>query len=197
MSYLAMSAATVNFNNESNNENKNPIEQKKTSRNKTIKKRPSSLHKMQKQIGLESFDNDDDGPSPFNPPPKPESVGMMRRISRENSEENDDNDNTVQPHSENQRSDPSYTREAFNNLPSLASEEFYRKMVPYYDKTGGTTMLNKEETTDKLDYLIHLLEEQQDMRTGHVTEELILYSFLGVFIIFVLDSFARAGKYVR
>ena len=70
-------------------------------------------------------------------------------------------------------------------------------MVPYYDKTGGTTMLNKEETTDKLDYLIHLLEEQQDMRTGHVTEELILYSFLGVFIIFVLDSFARAGKYVR
>ena len=197
MSYLAMSAAPVNFNNKPNNENKNPIEQKKTSRNKTIKKRSSALHKMQKHIGLESFDNNDELES-FNPPPKPESVGMMRRISREKSEENQDNEESpVQPHSEHQKSDPSYTREAFNNLPSLASEEFYRKMVPYYDKTGGTTMLNKEEMTDKLDYLIHLLEEQQDMRTGHVTEELILYSFLGVFIIFVLDSFARAGKYVR
>ena len=49
----------------------------------------------------------------------------------------------------------------------------------------------------KLDYMIHLLEEQHDERTGHVTEEVILYSFLGVFVIFVVDSFARAGKYVR
>ena len=43
----------------------------------------------------------------------------------------------------------------------------------------------------------YLLEEQQNEKTGHVTEEVILYSFLGVFIIFVLDSFARAGKYIR
>jgi hypothetical protein len=45
--------------------------------------------------------------------------------------------------------------------------------------------------------MIYLLEEQQNEKTGHVTEEVILYSFLGVFIIFVLDSFARAGKYIR
>ena len=45
--------------------------------------------------------------------------------------------------------------------------------------------------------MIHLLEEQQDEKTGHVTEEVILYSFLGVFMIFIIDSFARAGKYVR
>jgi nitrate reductase NapE component len=45
--------------------------------------------------------------------------------------------------------------------------------------------------------MIHLLEEQQDIKTSHVTEELILYSFLGVFIIFIVDSFARVGKYVR
>ena len=49
----------------------------------------------------------------------------------------------------------------------------------------------------KLEKILLLLEEQQDEKTGHVTEELILYSFLGVFIIFVVDSFARAGKYVR
>ena len=50
---------------------------------------------------------------------------------------------------------------------------------------------------EKHNYMIKLLEEQQDERTGNVTEELILYSFLGIFIIFIVDSFARVGKYVR
>jgi len=54
-----------------------------------------------------------------------------------------------------------------------------------------------DELLIKLDKILFLLEEQRDQRTGHVTEEVILYSFIGVFIIFVLDSFARAGKYVR
>ena len=48
-----------------------------------------------------------------------------------------------------------------------------------------------------MNYMIHLLEEQQDQKTNHVTEEIILYSFLGVFVIFVVDSLARVGKYVR
>jgi hypothetical protein len=45
--------------------------------------------------------------------------------------------------------------------------------------------------------MINLLEEQQDERTNNVTEEVILYSFLGIFIIFLVDSFARVGKYTR
>ena len=45
--------------------------------------------------------------------------------------------------------------------------------------------------------MIHLLEEQQDEKTDNVTEELVLYLFLGVFVIFVVDSFARVGKYTR
>jgi len=53
------------------------------------------------------------------------------------------------------------------------------------------------ELMKKLNYMIHLLEEQQDEKTENVTEELILYLFLGVFVIFVVDSFARAGKYTR
>ena len=50
---------------------------------------------------------------------------------------------------------------------------------------------------DKLNYMINLLEDQQDEKTNNVTEEVVLYSFLGVFIIFVVDSFARVSKYVR
>ena len=45
--------------------------------------------------------------------------------------------------------------------------------------------------------MIHLLEEQQDERLGSVTEEVILYSFLGIFVIFLADSFTRIGKYKR
>ncbi len=45
--------------------------------------------------------------------------------------------------------------------------------------------------------MIHLLEDQQDEKTYTVTEELILYLFLGVFVIFTVDSFARAAKYTR
>jgi hypothetical protein len=52
---------------------------------------------------------------------------------------------------------------------------------------------------DKINYMIHMLEQQQNERTEHIMEEFILYTLLGVFIIFVVDAFARSGngKYVR
>ena len=53
------------------------------------------------------------------------------------------------------------------------------------------------ELMEKLNYMIFLLEEQRDERTGHVTEELILYVFLGIFTLFVLDAFVKTGKYSR
>ena len=45
--------------------------------------------------------------------------------------------------------------------------------------------------------MIHLLEDNKDEKTHNVTEELVLYLFLGVFVIFVVDSFAKVGKYTR
>jgi F0F1-type ATP synthase assembly protein I len=46
--------------------------------------------------------------------------------------------------------------------------------------------------------MIHMLEQQQNEKTSNLTEEFILYVFLGVFIIFIVDSFTRTtGKYVR
>ena len=56
---------------------------------------------------------------------------------------------------------------------------------------------SKDDLMKKLNYMIHLLEENKDEKTNNVTEELILYMFLGVFVIFVVDSFAKAGKYTR
>jgi hypothetical protein len=57
--------------------------------------------------------------------------------------------------------------------------------------------VNNDILMKKINYMINLLEEQQDERTNNVTEEVILYSFLGIFIIFIADSFAKVGKYVR
>jgi hypothetical protein len=54
-----------------------------------------------------------------------------------------------------------------------------------------------DKLMEKINYMIHMLEQQHNEKTSNVTEEFILYSFLGVFIIFVVDAFARAGKYTR
>ncbi len=55
----------------------------------------------------------------------------------------------------------------------------------------------ESELMEKLNYMIYLLEEQRDERTSHITEELILYVFLGIFTLFVLDAFVKTGKYSR
>lgn len=61
-------------------------------------------------------------------------------------------------------------------------------------KIGGG---GDDKLTEKINYMIHLLEEQQMEKTANVTEEFILYILLGVFVIFTVDSFTRVGKYVR
>lgn len=66
-----------------------------------------------------------------------------------------------------------------------------------FNNSPVSTNYDNNQLITKLNYIIHLLEEQHNEKTNHITEELILYLFLGIFIIFVLDSFARASKYVR
>jgi len=53
------------------------------------------------------------------------------------------------------------------------------------------------EIAYKINYMIHLLEETHDEQTNNVLEEVILYSFLGIFIIFLIDNFIKVGRYVR
>jgi hypothetical protein len=63
--------------------------------------------------------------------------------------------------------------------------------LPKYPVTGSNDLVTK------LNQLIVLLEEQQEEKTGHIMEELILYSFLGIFMIYLVDSFVKVGKYTR
>jgi hypothetical protein len=97
---------------------------------------------------------------------------------------------------------PAPAKEAFtlNAAASAAgtlAKPFNQPYVPSVFQASDTDGENKDILLQKLDHIISLLESQHDEKTGHVTEELVLYCFLGVFIIFIVDSFARAGKYVR
>ena len=75
--------------------------------------------------------------------------------------------------------------------------ENFNNYVPYFTDANKGLNPPDNKLMEKLNYMIHLLEENKDEKTDTVTEELILYMFLGVFVIYIVDSFARVGKYTR
>ena len=167
--------------------------------------------------------NDDDNTlGDFSPPPKPESAGVFKTIATEemqnmiNSNNNENIFRTLgKAPSPNYENDENLDLNNFNTnyADNKSAEDYYKKFIPgyvpgknpnnkqYYNSTISNTNMLADTSNDlllkKLNYMINLLEEQQDERTSNVTEEVVLYSFLGIFIIFVVDSFARVGKYVR
>ena len=98
------------------------------------------------------------------------------------------------------------------HMNEQTTEQYYKQFMPAYQQHTQSQVQGQEaqgqgqvqgqvkDNTNviaKLNYMIHLLEEQKDERTNNVTEEVVLYSFLGIFVIFIVDSFVRVGKYVR
>src|SRR6056300_1171329 len=174
--------------------------------------------------GYESFqdNNDESELVNFNPPPRPvlnsinegnennQKVKNNVNIDEEETpikitEQNTDKipvDTTQQVVQNRVYPQPLDSFEGYQDMPNNDYKKFYKNYVPYFNQDGYTNLTsnsnnNKDQLLDKLNYMIHLLEEQKDEKTGHVIEEVILYSFLGIFIIFIVDSFARAGKYTR
>ena len=82
--------------------------------------------------------------------------------------------------------------QSYTNKPIAVSSPYYAKMGISGESSSGDTQL-----MEKINYMIHLLEDQQHEKTANITEEFLLYTFMGVFVIFIVDSFARAGKYTR
>ena len=54
-----------------------------------------------------------------------------------------------------------------------------------------------DDLVQKIDRLMQMFEEQCEIKTGQKNEEIVLYCFLGVFTIYVLDSFVSIGRYTR
>lgn len=202
-----------------NSKNGTEIDKKRNAR-KTIKHKPntnSNVQKMLKTIYEPVNDADDDSNnnmSDFTPLPNAELTRVPQvdynseLLNNQNGNQNETNNeinninsnlgNNNQTQNQYQTHDDSgiNTSEGFNSLPSTYAKDYYKQYVPYYNQMSQNSG-NKDQLLEKLNYMIHLLEEQQDVKTDHVMEEIILYSFLGIFMIFVVDSFARAAKYVR
>lgn len=82
------------------------------------------------------------------------------------------------------------------NMSNL-KETYNGRMSFMQKKTTEGLDTNQDSLAEKINYMIHLLEQQQAEKTDNVMEEFILYAMLGVFVIFTVDSFTRAGRYVR
>jgi len=220
---LAMYAAPFedNLNNDSDY-----IVNKKRQHNKTQKRLPKDSYDTDKVNNVldkihENVEVDGDNLGDFNPPPKPDSAGFQRTAITEQMHNMSDESNknslrlagsVPQPINEHNEKLDMHNFNA-NYGDSKTVEEYYKKMLPGYKNPINKNPINKQyynntgqmhtqgEPSDvllnKLNYMISLLEEKQDEKTNNVTEEVILYSFLGIFIIFVVDSFSKAGKYIR
>jgi hypothetical protein len=222
---LAMFAAPFDENTEINNDNSenNLISKKRQAHNKTQKKYPkenfdtNKVNSMLAKIHNSSGDNDSEDENNFNPPPRAESAGVQRTIPQKQeamSTITSINDSSTvfgrtlgrAPQPIYDKSDNLDLNDYSNYGDSKTNDEYYKKVIPGYNKPYYKNASPNVETTSypsqdvlmqKLNYMITLLEDQQDEKTNNVTEEVVLYSFLGIFIIFVADTFVRAGKYVR
>lgn len=221
---LAMFAAPFNDNNDNND---NYINKKRVTHNKTQKRYTKEGFNSDKVNSIlekihEQPINEEDNLGDFVPPPPPQSSGVQRTITNEQIQiaHNNNNKNSLNPVFAPQPNNEEENSLDLNNYKNnygdqKTAEEYYKNMMANYNmntynrhqnmnKQYYTSALNnmaENSTNDvllkKINYMINLLEEQQDERTNNVTEEVILYSFLGIFIIFIADSFAKIGKYVR
>jgi len=122
---------------------------------------------------ITSIESDGDRLADFNPPPNPVVLNKTSPL-----------ETSLKPENPNQYS--------ANNI-DLANYTNYN--TSYIAKPP---IRIDDKLLDKINYMIHMLESQQHENTANITEEFILYTFLGIFMIFIVDSFARAGgKYTR
>ena len=188
-------------------ENNNTIENKKKQRNHTLKK-PQKV-----KLPTISF-NDDDTASladfkPLAPPKMMKEPHMSNNMGQDTNINNNfihegftNDENTIseypQKYSEKPMSRLEQHRQFVSNIknnihPLNSSLEMNECPVHAHDKMTD----DQKELNEKISYMIKLLEDQKHEKTEGVFEDVILYSFLGIFMIFLVESFTKAGKYVR
>ena len=174
MSSLLINAAPVDYK-DNININKKENFSKMINKNKTLKNNNDKKLKAENfKINNDSDDDLEDFNNEINTPVQKKNIE-----NKENTilyDNNVSNENYIPYHSE-------YYEKYMKNLDNLQNKE--------YNTTNN-------ELLKKIDNILYLLEEQNEQNYNYITEELILYLFLGIFIIYVLDSFVRVGgKYTR
>jgi|TARA_Y100000590_G_scaffold93305_1_gene105667 hypothetical protein len=124
--------------------------------------------------------------------------------TNEESDDEDDYDRinlaTTTPKHLSQPESQNSIRESMQNLKNNDVQQqnwghTFNNAEIYNKKADDNIQINN--LMEKMNNIILLLEENQDEKKGSVMEEVILYCFLGIFIIYLVDSFVKVGKYVR
>lgn len=185
-----------------------------TRKNKTVKNRESTSNskakkflnslKPKEQYANSSFTNEDDdddyGLSDYNPQIKTEKnintkteedqeTKMLNRGLEQQERFLSKQENFQRMHQERKDNLTPYFSELKNEFSDYYSNDT--------NKQTNNIIQSESDLMKKLNYVVHMLEEQQDEKTQSITEELILYTFLGIFVIFVVDSFSKVTKYKR
>ena len=200
---LAMFAAPFDDNTELNSNNSdNIINQKRRTHSKTYKKYPkenfdtNKVNSVLQKIHSNLDNDDDDDKYTFNPPPPAESAGVNKTkpLSQNMSSNNDVMFRTLgrapQPNYEGGDDLDLNDYSIYGN--NKTNEEYYKRVIPgytqqknpvnkpYYSTANYNPPVVQEFASQdillqKLNYMITLLEDQQDEKTNNVTEEVVLY----------------------
>ena len=173
--------------------------------------RNSKINQLLEKMSNVTNENDGSGLGDFNPPPHGlvnskglEPVDLLPKTPSLNlpapNGENISRESKFRP-MENRYFQRDSTNGELNDYNKIYIPSGYSSKYAMPNGGGGGSqniIANEDDRLmKKIHYMIHLLEEQRNQKTDNVMEEFILYSFLGIFIIYIADSFSRSGKYIR
>tara|TARA_Y100000992_G_scaffold302027_2_gene274624 strand:- start:2877 stop:3386 length:510 start_codon:yes stop_codon:yes gene_type:complete len=96
------------------------------------------------------------------------------------------------------KDDASYQRNVTMNKDYLMSNNLHANKINHAALFGTTSeFTSNHELLSKLNHIIQMFEEQKEIKTNQKNEEVVMYCFLGIFVIYVLDSFVYVGQYKR
>ena len=188
MSSLVTTAAPIDYE-ENNNETTKINKKNHTFKNKDSTKKidKNMLDELYKSDNYDSQEQDLDNMGDFIPVQKNmQNINIPKKVSHTPPLQYNDNQ---------------IDENRYNSLENTKDIDMYNQYISNYNNYMSSSPENTKspnyELLKKLDNILYLLEEQKQEQNHLITEELILYVFLGVFVIYVLDSFVRVGKYVR
>lgn len=202
----------MNISNEDDDDSNHIISNSIQSSKTIQEQRNGKINKIMEKMSSLQEDNDGSGLGDFRPPPRPivnnkglEPVDLLPKtpsiVPRQSVTSIDANMSS--------KYRPNESMVFQNDTAEL--RDYNKIYVPASSIGGGgndwrrgtgsnqmsSDIYNDDRLMKKIHYMIHLLEEQRKEKTDNIMEEFILYTFLGIFIIYIADSFSRSGKYIR
>ena len=199
-----------------NQESSNSLEQKRKTRNLTLKKPPPKKISMNSTLhAIHSNSMDENSFMDNFVPPRPPASSAATKIQEGNhcNGESDKSENFIQEGFFSQDEQASDYPSKYEEKP-MSKMEQHKQFLNVIKNSVNTTPASitnqlscpehynsfsneQKELVDKINYMIQLLETQKSEKTEGVIEDVVLYSFLGIFVIFLVESFTKVGKYVR